>query len=117
MNELRLLSEEEMMTVGGGLSICPIDEWWNPNWLTDDAGLIQTMPALNGPYGGYYKSGTLWCLYDHDNNLVGVYQEDPAGTTTLYFTSVTEVDNTTLTGINMMTTTGGGYTVSLSPVH
>ena len=76
MNAIRLLKDDEISLVSGGdmasgnLKICPVDEWWNPNWFTDDAGLIQQMPAQNGPIDGYWTdAGTLDSL-DYANELV-----------------------------------------------
>lgn len=123
MNEMRLLNINEIELVAGGLqpppdsNICPVDEWWNPNWLTDDAGQIQAAPAQNGPVDNYWTDGTTWCLYDADNNLLGVYKEDPNGSFTFTFNSESTFDHYLTDGTKYTTTTGGGYTVTLTKVQ
>ena len=124
MNELRLLDPSELVLVSGGLSLtpdatqCPADEWWNPNWLTDDAGYIQKAPAQNGPIDGYWTDGSTWCLYDTDNNLLGIYKEDPNGSLTMTFSSESTFQHTMGDGTTTYNTaTGGGYTVTLSRVQ
>ena len=107
MNDVRLLNDAEIMEVSGGLSICPVDEWWNPNALTDDAGQIQSMPASNGPFDRYWTNGNLWCMYDDNNNLLGIYKEDPNGTLDVTFESGSTVQGQTF-GLGYDSQSGGG---------
>lgn len=121
MNALRLLDRSEIELVAGGLQAppdpnqCPVDEWWNPNWLTDDAGQIGTMPAQNGPFDRYWTNGTTWCLYDGDNNLLGVYVEDSSSSFSITFESYDNVPGSVTNTIED-SETGGSYTVHLKKV-
>jgi hypothetical protein len=119
--QMRLLNVSEIDLVsGGGDSVCPVDEGWNPNWLTDDAGNIQDMPTQNGPYDRYWTDGTTWCLYDSSNNLLGEYKEDPNGSLTITWGSTDgspsingSVAGTGVGGTSNDSSTGS-YTVTLS---
>jgi hypothetical protein len=74
---------------GGGStgSVCPIDEWWNPNFLTDDFGNVEDLPGGGaGIYTQYWTNGSTWCFYDAGNNLLGEYREDPNGSFQVSFT-------------------------------
>jgi len=73
------------INVNGVTRMCPVDEWWNPNFLSDDFGKVRESPAGWGPdYAKYYDIDTRQrCFYDDKGNLTGVFVRDPKGATVL----------------------------------
>jgi hypothetical protein len=111
--------QEIVVTAPHPTASCPVNDWW-PNFL-EDWGDVKSMSNV-GPWQQFWTDNSTWCFYDANDNLVGKFVQDPAGTFHVTFSgtdgepSVSGGAGGFSGGYGSNDSNGYSYTIPLSPV-